>query len=160
MTRDAVKTVIGLVIIAAIVVATFLYGNAQRKSQAKQDQAARQQTQTTTMATGGPSAQGSGSAKVATNTAPVESPQANTIQGGKTPASSQSPKPSTAPKSSTDSGSVAIGSTPQTGGTGAPLPQTGPSTPLAGVFGMSAIAVMLLVLRRSRRAVLAAARRS
>ncbi len=161
MTRDAVKTIIGLVIIAAIVVATFLYGNAQRKAQVNHDQAAKQQTQATAMATVTPPAQSSSGGKPTTNTAPVQTPQANTIQGGKTPTPTKSPKASPTPKPVTTGGSgvVAGGTTPQTGGTGAPLPQTGPATPIAGAFGAGAIVFMALAVRRSRRAIVAAARR-
>jgi len=38
MKRDTVKTAVGLVIIAGIVVATFLYGNSQRQAQLRHDQ--------------------------------------------------------------------------------------------------------------------------
>lgn len=38
MKRDSLKTVIGLAIIGGIVVATFLYGNAQRQAQLRRDQ--------------------------------------------------------------------------------------------------------------------------
>ncbi len=38
MGKDAIKTVAGLVVIALIVVATFLYGNAQRQAQIRHDQ--------------------------------------------------------------------------------------------------------------------------
>ncbi len=39
MKRDTIKTLIGLFIIGLIVVATFMYGNAQRQAQQKRDQA-------------------------------------------------------------------------------------------------------------------------
>jgi high-affinity Fe2+/Pb2+ permease len=45
MKRDTVKTLAGLVIIGVIVVATFMYGNAQRQAQLKHDQQVKQQQQ-------------------------------------------------------------------------------------------------------------------
>jgi len=141
MKRDTVKTIIGLVIIGLIVVATFLYGNAQRQAQLKHDQAVKQQQD----AKGGPSKSASTTApnqQQATNTTPVQSPGANTLQGGNKPA----PTP------------PAVAKTPAAGGTGAsaPLPNTG--SPLPGLIGMAAIGFAAVALRRSRRALFAAAR--
>lgn len=45
MKRDSVKTAAGLAIIVLIVVATFLYGNAQRQSQLRHDQQVKAQQQ-------------------------------------------------------------------------------------------------------------------
>ena len=64
MKRDSVKTAVGLVIIGGIV-ATFLYGNAQRQSQLRQDQAIK--TQQAKEAAASPSA----SASVKPTTAPA-----------------------------------------------------------------------------------------
>src|SRR4029078_2296942 len=84
MKRDTVKTLIGLLIIGIIVVATFLYGNAQRQAQLRHDQdvkkqqeaAAGNQTAKTT-----PEASKSTASPVS-NTAPVKTPASNSIQGG------------------------------------------------------------------------------
>lgn len=46
MSRDLLKTIGGLALIAAIVVATFLYGNKQRQEQVRRDQEIKQQQQT------------------------------------------------------------------------------------------------------------------
>ena len=43
MNRDLLKTIGGILIIAAIVVATFLYGNQQRQEQVRRDQALQEQ---------------------------------------------------------------------------------------------------------------------
>jgi cytoskeletal protein RodZ len=158
MTRDAVKTVIGLCVIAAIVVATFLYGNAQRRSQLKHDQVVKQQQDKATVSAAPTTGTASNTPKVTTNTAPVQTPQANTIQGGKTATPMPSSKGgTTAQAPSSSKAPVVANTTPQTGGTGAPLPQTG--SPLTGVVGAAAIGTMVLAFVRSRRAVVAAARR-
>lgn len=170
MNRDTVKTLAGLVIIGVIVVATFLYGNAQRQNQLKHDANVKQQ-QANANAAGGkalpsgnvaPAASGTAApspAKAATNTAPVQSPASSSIQGGGT-ASSASTAPETAktPGPAPAGGQVAGASkVPQAGGS-APLPQTGPAQELAGVIGLAAIASMWLWLRRSKRAIFMAAR--
>jgi hypothetical protein len=163
MKRDTIKTLVGLVIIGVIVVATFLYGNAQRQAQLRHDQdiknqqaaAAAEQAKKSQASAAPTSASTPTPAKptptptpapvsVATptpspkaNTAPVKTPAANSIQGGQ-------------------SGKVAGTSTPTTGATGGDLPQTG--APVAGMMGLSAMAVMGLAWRRSRQAIVAAAR--
>ena len=43
MNKDLLKTIGGILIIAAIVVATFLYGNQQRQEQVRRDQAVQEQ---------------------------------------------------------------------------------------------------------------------
>ena len=146
MKRDTIKTIAGLVIIGGIVVAKFLYGNAQRQAQLAHDQDVKKQQE----------AKAQEQAKVASpsvapatgttssNTAPVKTPASNTIQG------------STAATGGTGTVAGAASTTPTTGGTATPLPDTGPGT--AGMLGLSAIGVMALAVRRSRRAVLAAAR--
>ncbi|HUD11578.1 MAG TPA: hypothetical protein VMS08_04145 [Candidatus Saccharimonadia bacterium] len=166
--RDTVKTLAGLVIIAAIVVATFVYGNTQRQSQLKHDQQIKLQQQAS--ASGGkspkdsasPTAQPvaavpSSSPSSATNTAPVESPQANSVQGSSltspTPTAIATPIPTPAPTPA----KVAV-QTPRSATAGAPLPQTG--SPIGGLLGVAAVTGAVVALRRSRLAVLEAARSS
>ena len=74
MKRDSVKTAVGLVIIGGIVVATFLYGNAQRQSQLRQDQAIK--TQQAKEAAASPSVSASASVK------PTSAPAPAVIDGG------------------------------------------------------------------------------
>ena len=47
MNKDLIKTIGGILIIAAIVVATFLYGNQQRQEQVRRDQALQEQQKQT-----------------------------------------------------------------------------------------------------------------
>jgi len=155
MNRDTVKTLAGLVIIGVIVVATFLYGNAQRQNQLKHDVSV-SKSQAGSSASASPTASASASSntpaassKAVTNTAPVQSPASSSLQGGSSAA------PSSTPAKVAAASPAAV---PQTGGVGAPLPQTGPAQELAGVIGIAAIATMWLWLRRSQRAVFAAAR--
>lgn len=142
MKRDTIKTLIGLVIIGLIVVATFMYGNAQRQAQLKHDQSVKQQQDAKggpgKPSTSSPSPQSSGTAH---NTTPVQSPGANPLQGGGKP----TPAPATPGRTTTPAA-----------GPSAPLPNTG--SPLPGVIGMAAIVFMVVALRRSKRAVFAAAR--
>jgi len=158
MKRDTVKTLAGLVVIAAIVVATFAYGNAQRQKQIKHDQdvKAQQASKATALPSASSTAKPSGSAAptasgTTSNTAPVKSPTSNPVQGGSQPTST----PAT-------SGQVAGAQTsniPQTGGTGAsaPLPDTG--SPIEGIVGFAAVVTAWLWLRRSKRALFSAVRR-
>lgn len=156
MSRDTVKTLAGLLIIGIIVVATFLYGNAQRQSQLKKQQQTADQSQQSQPSQ---SATPQGGAVVSnqtaqnptptptTNTAPVTSPNANSLQG-------------TGGTGQPAAGQVAgVQSTPQagaSGGTKPPLPETG--APVAGLVGVTAIGVMMLAVRRSRQSILKAAR--
>lgn len=159
MKSDTIKTIIGLIVIGGIVVATFMYGNAQRQAQLNHDQEVKKQqeakanpaspsasptaTPAVTAATGGSS-----------NTAPVTSPTSNSIQGSAsatpTPAATATPAASPAVAGAT--------TVPDTGGTGeaAPLPDTGPE--MIGMLGMGSIGVMALAVRRSRKATIAAMR--
>src|SRR5258708_4814973 len=100
MKRDTVKTLAGLLVIAVIVVATFMYGNAQRQSQLKHDQdvkrqqdakSAEQARKAQPVASQAPASSG----KQASNTAPVQSPTSNSIQGSaaKTTAPAVTTKP-------------------------------------------------------------------
>ena len=127
MKRDTVKTIAGLIIIVGIVVATFMYGNAQRQKQLAEDQKAKQQQEATAQ---------QHAKSVSPNASPTKAPTATAAPKG--------------------AGVVAGTTTPVTGGTGASLPDTGPET--IGMVGLSAIGVMALAVRRSRRAMLAAAR--
>jgi cobalamin biosynthesis Mg chelatase CobN len=157
MKRDTVKTLAGLLIIGIIVVATFLYGNAQRQSQLRRDEDAKKQQQAkandqakkvqpSAAAAPSTSAAASSSNKTAAhNTAPVQSPAANGIQGN----GGAAPKPGQVASAAT--------TTPATGaGAGAALPETG--SPVVGVVGVAAMAAMAIALWRSKRAVFAAAR--
>lgn len=175
MSRDTVKTLAGLLVIGVIVVATFLYGNAQRQSQLKHDQTVKNQQasnlktdQPTSTATVAPpvaaAPKSTASTKPNTGTAPVQSVASNSIQGSKatvtpskSPAASPTAKPASPKPSATPAGQVAgAATTPVTGGTGKPLPDTG--SPLLGGMGLAAIAIMLLWLRRSKRSLFSALR--
>jgi LPXTG-motif cell wall-anchored protein len=169
MSRDTVKTLSGLLVIGAIVVATFLYGNAQRQSQLKHDQAVKNQQASTQQQGADASPSSSASAAPASNapkstastkanngTAPVQSVTPNTIQGSKS-TSTSSKSPASPKPSATPAGKVAgAATTPVTGGTAQPLPDTG--SPLLGGMGLAAIAFMLLWLRRSKRSLFSALR--
>lgn len=159
MNRDTVKTLAGLVIIAVIVVATFLYGNAQRQNQLKHDaNVSKQQAAASPSASASAASAAPASGQTAANTAPVQSPASSNIQGGA--AASSTPKPSSTPaKTPTPTPApTQVATVPQTGGTAQPLPQTGPAAELAGVIGLAAIATMWLWLKRSQRAIFTAAR--
>lgn len=174
MKRDTLKTLAGLAIIAIIVVATFVYGSAQRQAQLKHDQEAKkqqeaaagdqakkaepsasaaasatatpEQTLSPTPGTTTQTATPQPSPSVATNTAPVQSPATNTLQGsgatGQQVAGTQTAAPTT----------------PATGASGgtAPLPEAG--SPIMGVVGLTAMMATGLMVRRSRQAIVVAAR--
>ncbi len=172
MNRDTVKTLIGLVIIGGIVVATFMYGNSQRQAQLKHDQDVKKQqtaaspstdasatpvattpASTATPATPKPTVVPTATPKAASpsaNTAPVKSPATNTLQGSGGTGNSLG-------ASATPAATQTPATTPATGGTGqAGLPETGPGT--VGIIGFAAIAFMLFAVRGSRRAIVEAAR--
>jgi LPXTG-motif cell wall-anchored protein len=167
MNRDTVKTLAGLLVIGMIVVATFLYGNAQRQSQLKHDQNVKnQQASTLKPGTASPSSSATSSPapsspkattsnNPSTNTAPVQSVTSNTLQGSK-PKTAGKPSPTSTPKPSPSGQVAGAATTPTTGGTGSSLPQTG--SPALGGLGLAAIAVMWLGFRRSKRALLMAVR--
>jgi LPXTG-motif cell wall-anchored protein len=150
MKRDTLKTLAGLLIIGVIVVATFMYGNAQRQAQIKRDQAAKKQQEAKANNAGKalPSASASPAAQPTTGgTAAVKSPSSNTVQGGT--------QVTAAPKA-TENGQVAGASTPApASATPAPpanssnLPQTGPET--AGALGAMAVLGSMFMLRRSKK---------
>lgn len=165
MKRDTLKTLAGLIIIGGIVVATFLYGNAQRKEQLANDlevkqQQAKSQEQSPAVspsASAEPTATATATAKpsptptptVVGNTAPVKSPTTNSLQGsgasGTALGNTTTPTPKASPSPTT----------PVAGGTS--LPDTGPE--LIGLVGLGSITGMVVAVRGSRRAMLEAARR-
>lgn len=149
MKRDTVKTLAGLVVIAAIVVATFLYGNAQRQAQLKRDADKKQQASNSPQPSSSISATTGGTPTPTSNTAPVKTPTGNTLQGtGGTGA--QQPG-QVAGASATPTPTPAASPAPASG-----LPETG--APIAGIVGVTAVGVMMLTLRRSKRAIVVAAR--
>ena len=136
--RDTVKTIVGLVVIAGVVVATFLYGNSQRQVLNRREQA-KQSPSASPVVSSGPT-----STPAVTNTKPTNTPEA-----------SQSSKPS----------SSSVSTTPVSGGhgteapvstTGNDLPQAG--SPLGAMVGLGAVGGMLLALRRSKNAILLASK--
>jgi len=156
MKRDTVKTFAGLIIIAAIVVATFLYGNSQRQAQLAHDQEVKQQQakDTSQAKAAQQAAVATTTAQPSNNTAPVKSPTSNSIQGSATSTPKASPTVTASP-------AVVAGAAttvPVTGATGAsaPLPQTGPE--LGGMLGLGSITAMVVAVRSSRRAMLKSAR--
>lgn len=154
MTRETVKTIAGLIIIAAIVVATFMYGNHQRQAQLAHDQDVKKQQEAkvaaASTATPTVSVSPTPSASASANTAPVNTPSSNAIQGSAKTGGSATPVPATPAPAPT--------AVPDTGGTAAaaPLAETGP--PLGGFIGIAAIIGMIIAVRRSSRAMLDAAR--
>jgi len=132
---DTLKTVAGLIIIGGIVVATFWYGNAQRQTQLAHDREVKQQQQ----------AKAQAQAKTATSSPTASAQAAATPTATPAAKASATPQPTAAPAT-----------VPVTGGSGANLPDTGPE--MAGVVGLSSIGVMLVAVRRSRQALLKAAR--
>jgi lysozyme family protein len=127
--RDGLKTIIGLLVIGLIIVATFLYGNHQRQAQLRHDEDLKRQQQKVTQTT----------------------PQAT-----KSPAASTSPQasvPSSTPNPIQGQGKVTAA--PQTGGTAMTETNT---TPRTGAGEMAPIALLALIAsgvyyRRSRREV-------
>lgn len=131
MTRDTLKTVIGLLLIVGIVGATFWYGNAQRQTQLRKA-ANTQATPTPTISSNPVAANNNGGS----NTAPVKSPTSNLIQGG---GASTTPAPTQSPANQT--------SVPTTGGSNATLPDTG--APVSGIIGLVAMLGAAVWYRRS-----------
>jgi cytoskeletal protein RodZ len=113
MKRDTLKTLAGLLIIGVIVVATFMYGNAQRQAQIKRDEAAKKQQQAKAnndkaLASASPSPT---TQPTTGGTAAVQSPSSNNVQGGTqvTPTPSSSTKP---PENGQVAGATAPTATP------------------------------------------------
>ena len=148
MRNDVLKTIVGLVIIGVIVVATFMYGNAQREAQQKRDNdlKAQQVAQTSPSPSGAPTTSPVATTKPVTNTAAVNSPSPNTLQGGK-----GTPTPTTTPQQVPATGAGAETATT------AQMPQTGPET-LVPALATTVVGVLLMVWRRSQRALRLAAR--
>ena len=152
MRRDLLKTIAGLIIIGVIVVATFLYGNSQRQAQLSHDQQIKKQQEAKAQAQAKAAAPSvAPTAPVATgnatSTGPVKSPAASTVQGSAT----ATPGAVAGAAVSTQTPAV----TPAAGGSD--LPAAGPE--MAGIVGVGSISVMVFAVRRSRRAMIAAARR-
>lgn len=146
MQSDLIKTIAGLITIGVIVVATFMYGNAQREAQQRRDQDLKQsqqavQSSASPVASATPAASPKVAASPASGTAAVTSPSPNTIQGGKGGAVA-SPSPTPTPKATT---------TPVAGASTAALPETGPE--LASTIAVGAMVVAFGAYRRSRQAI-------
>lgn len=134
MSRDILKTVIAVVVVAVVILATFLYGNAQRVAKEKKTQQL-QTEQTVAKSSPAPTATTKIISGNNSGTSAVKSPEANSLQGGKTP----SPKPAASPSGA---GVVAGGSTTN-------MPQTGPEA--FGFLGAGVTVLAAASLRRSRR---------
>ena len=138
MSRDTLKTLAGMVIIALIVVGTFMYGKAQRDAQLKRDQTVKEQTAST--ATTSPvtsaSTQPTASVKPSASATPTVTPKPTA-----TPKAAATPTPTPAVAG------VAVTTMPETGAPVAPL--------LAG----GAMGLSYLGYLRSRKAAVDAQRR-
>ncbi|HSX01515.1 MAG TPA: LPXTG cell wall anchor domain-containing protein [Candidatus Saccharimonas sp.] len=132
MTSDVVKTIAGLAVIALIVVATFLYGNAQREAQQKRDAETKQAAVSPTVSVS-PRA-------TVTPTATIK------------PTTTPTPKVTATPKVS------AAATTAVAGATATPLPQTGSEGSV--VIGLGAMVLGVAVWQRSRRVAVVRADRS
>lgn len=151
MKRDTIKTILGLAVIGLIVFATYLYGNAQRQAQIKNDQ----KTTNEELAKASPSpsvaaASVAPTPSAASNTKPVQSPSSNSIQGGGTPT------PATGGSGKVASATTTPSVVPATGGATAPLPDTG--APELGLLGIGAIIAAIVWLKVSQRSLLEASR--
>ena len=131
MNRDGVKTVIGLLVIGLIIVATFLYGNNQRQAQLRHDQDLKR-------------------LQSVSQTSPQTTPKA-----APTPSKSTALQPGVpAPTSNPIQGrGNAVTTAPQTGGT---VAAGSSSTPKTGPDAIAPIALLALIgagvyYRRSRR---------
>lgn len=134
MNRDGIKTIIGLLVIGLIIVATFLYGNHQRQAQLRHDEDLKRQ-------------------QTASQTAPQTAPQATTTPVmSKT--SPQASVPSSTPNPIQGQGNAVTA--PQTGGSALSTATT--TTPRTGADAMVPIALLALIISgvyyvRSRREV-------
>lgn len=138
MKSDTVKTIIGLIVIGIIVVATFLYGNSQRQAQIKNENNTKTQQANKTAAPVPSSSISPANVNTSThNTAPVASPTANSIQGG-----------SAAGKVGTPSSTVAPSVTPVPVAVVAVMPDTGSSIPAAIGIGFSLLALVYWLASR------------
>lgn len=143
MKSETLKTILGLIVIGVIVIATFLYGNSQRQSNLRaQDDAKHQQTAQVSPPATAVAPKPGGVSTTTHNTAPVTSPTANVIQGGSTVATTggtATPLPGAHPTVSTT-----------------PIPDTGSST--LSLLGVSLMLVAIAYWRTSRRVLTAALR--
>jgi hypothetical protein len=139
MSRDLVKTVVGLVLIGLIMVATFLYGNKQRQDQLRSDQEAKQ-AQTRSSSTPQISSPASTSTDQAPSggTAAVVKPTVNDLQSG---ANATSGLPEGFAQSASQTPVTPERTT---------IPQTGPAGMLLMALPLSLIAALSTVLRGSK----------
>jgi cytoskeletal protein RodZ len=140
MNRDVFTTAIGLILVGIVVVAVFLYGNHQHQSTVRKSQTAGQQSAPHKVAIK-PSTKSTGPAKATTQQPATVKPSASNqtaLQGGSHAAPSSTTTPHAAPTQ---------------------IPQTG-SEGLWSVVGAALIAALYQVHRRSRLAVVQAARRA
>lgn len=138
MNRDGIKTVIGLLVIGLIIVATFLYGNHQRQAQLRHDQDLKRQKQDVAQMTPSASSKPAPSTNAAPATKPqpgVATPTANTIQGQG--AGAVTPRAA----STTTPGKVTVTDS---------TPKTGPSE-VASTVALIALISASVYYRRSKR---------
>jgi cytoskeletal protein RodZ len=136
--RDGIKTVIGLLVIGLIIVATFLYGNHQRQAQLQHDQDLRRQKQDVSQMNPSASSKPAPTTSVAPTSKPqpgVATPSANAIQGQ----GSGAVTPHAA--STTSNGNVTVTDT---------TPKTGPSA-VASSLALIALISSGVYYRRSKR---------
>lgn len=151
MNRDVVTTVGGLILVGIVVVATFLYGNQQRQTQLRHDQAVQRQqqtTKTTPKPSPAPAASSATSSSSGTSSTPAQQPAVQ--------------KPSASNQTALQGGSQSSNTTATT-----PAAQTSPptETPDTGSSPLpAAAATVLLVMAgvywRSRQALRQAAIRA
>jgi cytoskeletal protein RodZ len=139
MSRDTLKTLAGMVIIALIVVGTFMYGKAQRDAQLKRDQTVKEQTAST--ATVSPSTSASTQPSVKPSATPTATP---------TPKATATPAP-------TPKATVTPTPTPAVAGAVTTMPETG--APVAPLLAGGAMGLSYLGYLRSRKAAAVAQRR-
>ena len=138
MNRDGIKTVIGLLVIGLIIVATFLYGNHQRQAQLQHDQDLKRQKQDVSQMNPTATVKPAPSTSVAPVPKPqpgVATPTANAIQGQ----GSGTVTPHAA--SSATPGKVTVADT---------TPKTGPDA-VASVLALIALISSGVYYRRSKR---------
>jgi cytoskeletal protein RodZ len=137
MSRDTLKTLAGMVIIALIVVGTFMYGKAQRDAQLKRDQTVKEQTASTATVSPSASASVQPTASVKPSASATPTPKATATP---TPKTTATPTP-----------------TPAVAGAVTSMPETG--APVAPLLAGGAMGLSYLGYLRSRKAALTAQRR-
>lgn len=138
MNRDGIKTVIGLLVIGLIIVATFLYGNHQRQAQLQHDQDIKRQNQDVAQMTPTASTKpspGTSSAPASKPQPGVATPSANGIQGQGGGSVTPHASSTTAP------GNVTVTDT---------TPKTGPNA-VASAVALIALISTGVYYRRSKR---------